>query len=589
MRVTRSSPSAAPDTPTGVPSITVASASSDTSTPRPHGPAPAPPVRPLRMPRMPRLLTRTIRTPRLSQSRFAPQVEWVRVRWARVPLRARLVGIITVLLTVGLVVAGGTTTTQLQSYLVGRVDSQLETEGSGIANRQLDALQRVGCNQGANSLLPSDYAVIFNMVQTTGQDSVGSVQDCGRAVTYQQYGDPRLPSLTPAQADALGGEPFTVPSSRADSSWRVVAYPVYGLSGSYAGTVTVGLPLGDIQHTVDRIVLLLLSSGLGIIVIGALVGSWAVRRSLRPLRHIEVTAAAIAAGDLTRRVPPAPPSTEVGRLGAALNGMLTQIEQAFEVRTASEGRMRRFVADASHELRTPLAAIRGYGELYRMGALTERDQVDDTMRRIEQSATRMGGLVADLLALARLDEHRQLRSDTVDLAVLAADSISDLHALDPERTVRLQGLGDGDGLHTCTVIGDERMLRQVMSNLVGNVVAHTPAASPVELALGLRDGSAVLEVRDHGPGIDPEHAARVFERFYRVDASRSRRTGQTGSGGGAGLGMAIVAAIVEAHDGSVAIENTPGGGATVRVTLPLDRPTGPLTGPVTTPPHSSTD
>jgi two-component system OmpR family sensor kinase len=585
VRVTRSGPSAAPDTPTGAPSITAASASSDTPTPRPHGPAPAPPVRPLRMPR---LLTRAIHMPRLSESRFAPQVEWVRVRWARVPLRARLVGIITVLLTVGLLVAGATTTTLLQRYLVGRVDAQLETEGVALANRQLDALQRDGCNQGAGSLLPSDYALIFHLVQGSGSSAVDSVEDCGRSVTYEQYGNPKLPSLTPAETVALGGEPLTVPSSRSDSSWRVVVYPLT-VGGTYSGTVTVGLPLGDIQHTVDRIVLLLLSSGLGIIVIGAIVGGWAVRRSLRPLRHIEVTAAAIAAGDLTRRVPPAPPSTEVGRLGAALNGMLTQIEQAFEVRTASEGRMRRFVADASHELRTPLAAIRGYGELYRMGALTERDQVDDTMRRIEQSATRMGGLVADLLALARLDEHRQLRSDTVDLAVLAADSISDLHALDPERTVRLQGLGDGDGLHTCTVIGDERMLRQVMSNLVGNVVAHTPAGSPVELALGLRDGSAVLEVRDHGPGIDPEHAARVFERFYRVDASRSRRTGQTGSGGGAGLGMAIVAAIVEAHDGSVAIEKTPGGGATVRVTLPLDRPTGPLTGPVPTPPRGSTD
>jgi two-component system OmpR family sensor kinase len=523
-----------------------------------------------------------VHLPRLTESRLAPQAAWVRARWARVPLRARLVGIITVLLTVGLLVAGGTTTTYLQRYLVGRVDSQLETEGVTLAGRQLDALQRIGCTQGAGSLLPSDYALIFRSVQGGGQTAVDSVEDCGRSVTYEQYGNPKLPSLTPTQAVALGGEPFTVPSSRPDSSWRVVAYPVtYG--GVYAGTVTVGLPLGDIQHTVDKVMLLLLSSGLGIIVIGALVGSWAVRRSLRPLRHIEVTAAAIAAGDLTRRVPPAPPSTEVGRLGAALNGMLTQIEQAFDARTASEGRMRRFVADASHELRTPLAAIRGYGELYRMGALTERDQVDDTMRRIEQSATRMGGLVADLLALARLDEHRRLRSDDVDLAVLAADSISDLHALDPSRAVHIQAL-DGAGARSCTVVGDEYMLRQVMSNLVGNVVAHTPAGSPVELALGTRDGSAVLEVRDHGPGIDPEHAARVFERFYRVDASRSRRNGESGTGGGAGLGMAIVAAIVTAHDGTVGIEKTPGGGATVRVTLPLDRRSGPSAGQAPPPP-----
>lgn len=525
--------------------------------------------------------------PRLGDSRFAPHLARLRARWARVPLRARLVGIITVLLTVGLLVAGATTATRLQLYLVGRVDKQLETEAFNLANRQLDALQRNGCNQGGTSLLPSDYTVIFRIAAGTGQDATETVQDCGRSVTYEKSGEPKLPTLTPAEADALGGEPFTVPSTHSDSSWRVVAYPLLGLGGVYTGTVAVGLPLGDIQQTVEQIVLLLVSSGAVIIVIGALAGSWAVRRSLRPLREIEVTAAAIAAGDMTRRVPAAPPSTEVGRLGEALNGMLTRIEQAFDARTASEGRMRRFVADASHELRTPLAAIRGYGELYRMGALTERDQVDDTMRRIEQSATRMGGLVEDLLALARLDERRPLRSDHVDLAVLAADSISDLHALDPERALRIHPLDGTDGLRSCTVVGDERMLRQVLSNLVGNVIAHTPAGTPVEIALGSRDGSAVLEVRDHGPGIDPEHAARVFERFYRVDASRSRNAAGLGTGGGAGLGMAIVAAIVGAHHGHVEIEQTPGGGTTVRVTLPVVRPESPPAGPVSPPPGAA--
>ncbi|MGV8977946.1 MAG: sensor histidine kinase [Cellulomonas sp.] len=496
------------------------------------------------------------------------------------PLRARLVGIITVLLTVGLVIAGATTATLLQRYLVGRVDKQLETEAVSLATRQLDALLRNGCDQGGTSLLPSDYTVTFRFTAVTGQDATDTVQDCGRSVTYEKYGEPKLPTLTADEAAALGGEPFTVPSTHSDSSWRVVAYPL-GLGGFYTGTVAVGLPLGDIQQTVERIVLLLVSSGAVIILIGAMAGSWAVRRSLRPLREIEATAAAIAAGDMTRRVPPAPPSTEVGRLGEALNGMLTQIEQAFDARTASEGRMRRFVADASHELRTPLAAIRGYGELYRMGALTERHQVDDTMRRIEQSATRMGGLVEDLLALARLDERRPLRSDEVDLAVLAADSISDLHALDPERPLRIHPIDGTDGLRSCTVVGDERMLRQVLSNLVGNVVAHTPAGTAVEIALGSHDGSAVLEVRDHGPGIDPEHAARVFERFYRVDASRSRNAAGLGTGGGAGLGMAIVAAIVGAHDGAVRIEQTPGGGTTVRVTLPISGPQRPPAGPET--------
>ncbi|WP_291799621.1 HAMP domain-containing sensor histidine kinase [Cellulomonas sp.] len=537
-------------------------------------------------PDAPRGRMRRIHLPRVGGSRFAPLAAGVRARWARVPLLARLVGIITVLLTVGLLIAGATTATQLQRYLVGRVDKQLETEASSLAIRQLDALQRNGCNQGGTSLLPSDYTVIFRFTAVTGQDATETVEDCGRSVTYEKSGAPKLPTLTPTEADALGGEPFTVASTRSDSSWRVVAYPL-GLGGFYTGTVTVGLPLGGIQQTVERIVLLLVSSGAVIIVIGALAGSWAVRRSLRPLREIEDTAAGIAAGDMTRRVPPAPPSTEVGRLGEALNGMLTQIEQAFDARTASEGRMRRFVAAASHALRTPLAAIRGYGELYRMGALTQRDQVDDTMRRIEQSATRMGGLVEDLLALARLDERRPLRSDEVDLAVLAADSISDLHALDPDRPLKIQPLDGTDGLRSCTVVGDERMLRQVLSNLVGNVVAHTPAGTGVEIALGSRDGSAVLEVRDHGPGIDPEHAARVFERFYRVDASRSRNAAGLGKGGGAGLGMAIVAAIVRAHHGDVDIEETSGGGTTVRVTLPVVAPESPPAGPVPAPPGAA--
>ena len=247
------------------------------------------------------------------------------------------------------------------------------------------------------------------------------------------YGKPRVPDLTGAQADARHGEPFTVPSSRTGSPWRAVAYSFPTADGSN-GSIVVALPLGDIESTVQHMTQVLVLSGIGILLLGAAAGFWAVRRSLKPLREIEGTAAAIAAGDLSQRVPAADKHTEVGRLSAALNGMLTQIEHAFGVRTASEARMRRFVADASHELRTPLATIRGYGELYRMGALTTTDQVDDTMRRIESSATRMGALVEDLLALARMDDGRPMRLGPVDLTVLAADAVSDLHALDPSRS-----------------------------------------------------------------------------------------------------------------------------------------------------------
>ncbi|MFI2753175.1 sensor histidine kinase [Cellulomonas sp. P22] len=489
----------------------------------------------------------------------ATRPSWRRPRawWATVPLRARLVGLITVLLAAGLAVAGTTTAVLTQRHLVDQVDRQLARQAEELAQDRLDQLfGRMRTDRSEQSVLPSDYSVVVTLRD-------GTSVDAGREATYAEYGTPQLPSMTVDEAVAADGEPFTVGSSRAGSSWRTVVIPFQNVTG-YSLTAAVSLPLADIESTVRRIVLVLVLSGIGIVALGALVGGWAVRRSLRPLRHIESTAAAIAAGDLSQRVPAAPESTEVGRLGASLNSMLTQIEQAFADRTASEHRMRRFVADASHELRTPLAAIRGYGELYRMGALTQPEQVDDTMRRIEQSASRMGGLVEDLLTLARMDDGRPLRTDDVDLAVLVADAMSDLHALDPTRRLRMEGL-DGQDVDSCPVTGDEPRLRQVLANLVGNVVQHTPAGTPVELVLGTEGDDAVLEVRDHGPGIDPEHAARVFERFYRVDASRTRAT----SSGGAGLGMAIVAAIVGAHRGVVSISQTPGGGTTVQVRLPL--------------------
>jgi two-component system OmpR family sensor kinase len=246
--------------------------------------------------------------------------------------------------------------------------------------------------------------------------------------------------------------------------------------------------------------------------------------------------------------------------------MLTQIESAFRAREASEARTRRFAADASHELRTPLASIRGFAELYRHGAVPS-EEVPRTMRRIEDEATRMGGLVEDLLMLARLDERRPARAEPVDLAVLAGDAVHDVRGLDPERPVRLSGLQPGSGPVPAVVVGDEGGLRQVVTNLVANAVRHTPAGTPVEVAVGVEPGvapCAVLEVRDHGPGLPPEEAGRVFERFYRVDSSRRR-----GTGGGSGLGLSIVSAVTAAHGGTVDVRTTAGGGATFRVALPL--------------------
>ncbi|MDQ2623647.1 MAG: HAMP domain-containing histidine kinase, partial [Actinomycetota bacterium] len=311
-------------------------------------------------------------------------------------------------------------------------------------------------------------------------------------------------------------------------------------------------------------------------------------------REIERTAAGIASGQLDTRVQVADEHAEVGRLATSLNAMLERLERAFAAREASEERMRRFVSDASHELRTPLATVRGYAELYRMGAVTSPEELADTMRRVEESATRMGLLVDDLLALARLDEPAAAPvRELVDLVALARDAAQDLVALDPGRDVTVLGL-DGGAPDVVNVLGDPARLRQVLTNLVGNVAAHTPAGSPCEIAVGHavvgpssavgqrspapsaagQDASddpaaatelaVVLEVRDRGRGIAPEHVERIFERFFRADASRGR-----GEGGGAGLGLAIVSSIVAAHDGRVDAGSREGGGSVFRVWFPL--------------------
>lgn len=480
--------------------------------------------------------------------------------FARVPLRARLVAIIALLLAAGLGITALATTTVVAQYLVGQVDQQLQRTSENVANNPLSQFSQ---GEGA---LPSDYYIVYRL-------SSGVSSPLYDTDTVERFGAPDIPAMSTEEVQRIVGEPFTVgPKSIGfivptdPTQWRVM--PLIKGDGS---TAFVALPLSGIHETVKVLGRTLAVSALGIALIGGAVAYLAVKRALRPLREIEEAAADIAGGDLTRRVRPAPPSTEVGSLAESLNTMLNHIERAFAASEASEARMRRFVSDASHELRTPLATVRGYGELYRMGALTTSEQMDDTMRRIEDSATRMGTLVNDLLALARLDEGRPIRRDPVNLAALARDSAGDLHALDPTREVRIVGLGGAadDAPRGLTVIGDEDRLRQVLANLIGNVSQHTPDGTPVEIALGVQapEGGgpapvAVLEVRDHGPGITPEQAAHVFERFYRADSSRNRASG------GSGLGMAIVAAIVGAHHGHISVAPTQGGGLTVHVELP---------------------
>ncbi|GLY14297.1 two-component sensor histidine kinase [Kineosporia sp. NBRC 101677] len=484
-----------------------------------------------------------------SQPRF---LDRARQRWESTPLRARLVGLMVVLLVAGLALTGFASQYVLKSYLVGKVDSQLEQSLTPVGESALNDTLR-GASVRAQGWGLAEFAI------KVCYDGGGIGEDL-----TPQSSAPALVEMTSQQANATDAEVFSVQSEDGATTWRVIASGWKKDFTGQTGSVQIALPLDDVDDAVNRLRILILMFGLMVTVLFASLGWLVIRRSFKPLTEVEETAAAIAAGDLSRRVPAHPATTEVGRLTTSLNGMLAQIESAFRSREASEQRTRRFAADASHELRTPLASIRGFAELYRQGAVSEPADVARTMSRIEDESRRMGTLVEDLLLLARLDEQRPARSEPVDLAVLAGDAVHDARGLAPDRTVRLVGLSDKQGPEPAVVTGDDNRLRQVVANLLANAVRHTPSGSPIEVAVGRWENVAVLEVRDHGDGLTPEHAAKVFERFYRVDASRARH-----QGGGSGLGLSIVAAVISAHEGRVGVASTPGGGATFRVELPL--------------------
>jgi len=355
-------------------------------------------------------------------------------------------------------------------------------------------------------------------------------------------------------------EPFGL---RGGHGYRAVA-----ISDPLTGdTNVIAVSLRDTVRTFRDVVLVEALATLAVLGALAVVAWWVLHLGVRPLDQMAATADAIAAGDLARRVERAEPRTEVGRLGLALNTMLAEIEQAFAQRRASEDRLRRFVADASHELRTPLTSIRGYAELWRQEGLESDAAVADAMRRMESEAARMGLLVDDMLLLARLDQGRPLESAPVDLAILATDAVADARAVEPGRPVSL------DTAPHLVVAGDEGRLRQVLANLLANVRVHTPAGTAVHVHAQARDRTAVLEVSDDGPGLGPS-PERVFERFYRADPARARASG------GTGLGLAIVAAVVSAHGGRATAGATAGGGACLRVELPLlTPPSVPPAGP----------
>ena len=445
----------------------------------------------------------------------------------RLSLRARLVLGVIVLSAAGLGAANVATYTSLRSFLIDRADQSLKQARVGF-----DHFLRDGrCKDYGGSLPRGAKAGDFIQIRSSARDVVCTEQFAGFA---DSVSPPQLPAViqVPASADPERARYFTVRSEDGQNRYRVRV----SAEAHKSATVIVASSLDDVDATLRR---LLLIEGLvtgAVLAALAAVGLWVVRLGLRPLAAIGATAEAIAEGDLTKRVERAEERTEIGRLGLALNAMLGQIESGFKEKEASEQKLRRFVADASHELRTPLAAVRAYAELFERGAALNPDDLERSMTGIRRESERMSLLVEDLLLLARLDEGRPLERTATSLDGIVTEAVDAALAVEPDRRITTE-------IEPVVVLGDRDRLRQALDNLLANVRSHTPAGTPVHVRLTVAGDVAVVEVADEGPGMNPDDAARVFERFYRTDKSRARASG------GVGLGLSIVGAIVEAHGG----------------------------------------
>ena len=473
-----------------------------------------------------------------------------------ISLKARLVLALLALAAAGLAVLDVVSYSALRSYLFDRVDEQVAE-----ATMPLTVALSLKAS-GADLPFDDEGAAAAQLIERDGRGpqmppgTFGELRDAsGETVTRItfSYGEPDLPRpRLPADLPAAGSPDEVAPvavEGSGGSGFRAAAIAAPG-----GETVVVAVPLTEAEQTLDR--LLLIEIVVTALVLAALAAvAWSVVRvGLRPLERIEGTARAIAAGDLSRRVEQTDERTVAGRLGIAFNEMLVQIEQAFTEREASEERLRTFLADASHELRTPLSSIRGYAELFRLGAARNPDDLAKAMARIEGEAARMSGLVDDLLTLARLDRIEEPAHEPVDLASLVGDAAGDARVAAPERDISLD-------LEPVEVSGDEDRLRQLVSNLIANALDHTPAGTPIEVSVAADGALAKLEVRDHGAGLPDGPEEQVFERLW---------TGGSGgvNGRGTGLGLAIARAVAAAHDGEISAANAAGGGAVFAVALP---------------------
>jgi two-component system OmpR family sensor kinase len=551
-------------------------------------------------------------------------------RWNAVSLRTKITGVTVLMLTLGLLVSGIGTMAMLKPYLISQVDNQLHA-----AQRSLSVAVSLDPNPANMNSYSSSSDQYFVALLDTDGNMIGN-----NWAKHEGEIPPPIPSgLDFREVLSQGTNTFTVHDPKTNAEFRAAVIPIQfkDTQGTFA-TVFVALSTANVDNIMATYLAIFLGFGVIVVIVGAGLTRMLVTTTFAPLREVELTAAEIAEGDFSQRLDGATPNTEVGRLNRSLNTMLNRIDRAFNDRAKTIDQMRRFVGDASHELRTPLVSVRGYAELYRMGALQTPDEVGQAMERIEKEAIRMGGLVEDLLELARLDETKPLAVKPVDLVPIARDAALDAMASAPGRTVTvltpqpilatrpaesdetvpplpastkpLAGSGPPTGaiafagatfarlrnrrprrIDTETdvatdlapttrpqpvvpavpaagpaiVLAEENKIRQVVTNLMGNAMRFTKADSPIEILVQVNHpaNSAILEVIDHGEGIPPQIHEKIFQRFWRADTSRARETG------GSGLGLAIVSSIVAAHTGTVEVVETPGGGATFRVSLPL--------------------
>ena len=478
-------------------------------------------------------------------------------------LRSRLTVGIVVLSAIGFAVSFFGTANALNGYLVGQIDNELNSVVGGTAMRldrgaviqQNDDLYEEEHHQWGKksaSAAPQPLQRIPTTLSVTLLGADGTVKgELGGDLASAQITD-YLKNFTNEKAAATNGEPFTLKVDGPDFRAVAIILPTVG------DTVVVAQSLEGVIKTERQLMTLFILVGLIVLLLIAIASRYVIRIGMRPLENVEKTAEKIASGDLSARLPDAKPTTEVGRLVSSLNTMLSRIEESFAARTESEGRLRRFVADASHELRTPLTAIRGFAELHRQGAVTGEEETKELIARIERESMRMSALVEDLLILARMDQGPKMEIKPVNLSELVTDAVESARAAGPGHPIEL------DAGNEIYALGDANRIHQVVANLLANARVHTPVNTQIKVAITQDENEVQVSVSDNGPGLSEVDRDRIFERFYRVDPSRQRTSAE-----GSGLGLSIVDAVMRSHGGHVSVDSKLGEGTTFTLHFPL--------------------